>query len=183
MKLWKTFCDTFNCMPVAGLVESRVLCMHGGIPNTELLPHFEFDDIRRLRRPITRVGVLPGQDPSTLTPADLLVQDLLWADPAVLRRDRPADDPEQPQMRGFAHNRARGISHTFGSDVLSAFMDKHNLDLIARAHEVVEDGYRFAGNPERPKGCITIFSAPNYTFVIAPAVGAPLLTRSRSLDA
>ena len=31
VKLWKTFVDLFNSLPVAALIEDRVLCMHGGI--------------------------------------------------------------------------------------------------------------------------------------------------------
>lgn len=30
-KLWKSFVDCFNCMPVAALVEYKILCMHGGL--------------------------------------------------------------------------------------------------------------------------------------------------------
>ena len=37
----------------------------------------------------------------------------------------------------------RGVSYTFGPDVVSAFNKKHDIDLICRAHQVVEDGYEF----------------------------------------
>ena len=31
LKLWKSFIDCFNCMPVAALIEDKILCMHGGL--------------------------------------------------------------------------------------------------------------------------------------------------------
>ena len=31
IKLWKTFTDCFNCLPVSALVEDKILCMHGGL--------------------------------------------------------------------------------------------------------------------------------------------------------
>lgn len=30
-KLWKSFIDCFNCMPVAAIIEDKILCMHGGL--------------------------------------------------------------------------------------------------------------------------------------------------------
>lgn len=41
---------------------------------------------------------------------------------------------------------------------MSEFLEKHDLDLIVRAHQVVEDGYEFFAGRE----LVTIFSAPNY---------------------
>merc|ERR1711943_161882 len=52
----------------------------------------------------------------------------------------------------------RGVSYTFGADVVSKFLQKHDYDLIVRAHQVVEDGYEFFAQRQ----LITIFSAPNY---------------------
>ena len=37
----------------------------------------------------------------------------------------------------------RGVSFTFGRDIVGKFLRKHDLDLICRAHQVVEDGYEF----------------------------------------
>jgi serine/threonine-protein phosphatase PP1 catalytic subunit len=31
IKLWKTFTDCFNCLPVAAIVEEKIFCMHGGL--------------------------------------------------------------------------------------------------------------------------------------------------------
>jgi len=47
VKLWKIFSDVFNCLPIAGLIEERILCMHGGL-SPELK---NFDQIRKLFRP------------------------------------------------------------------------------------------------------------------------------------
>jgi hypothetical protein len=52
----------------------------------------------------------------------------------------------------------RGVSYTFGHDVIRDFLARHDLDLICRAHQVVEDGYKFQANRQ----LVTIFSAPNY---------------------
>jgi serine/threonine-protein phosphatase PP1 catalytic subunit len=50
------------------------------------------------------------------------------------------------------------VSYVFGSDIISSFLRKNELDLICRAHQVVEDGYEFFAK----KQLVTIFSAPNY---------------------
>ena len=52
----------------------------------------------------------------------------------------------------------RGVSYTFGHDIVADFLNRHGLDLICRAHQVVEDGYEFHANRQ----LVTIFSAPNY---------------------
>ncbi|VDN23324.1 unnamed protein product [Gongylonema pulchrum] len=52
----------------------------------------------------------------------------------------------------------RGASYTFGQDVVVDVCQKLDLDLIARAHQVVQDGYEFFAN----RRLVTIFSAPHY---------------------
>ncbi len=70
--------------------------------------------------------------------------DLLWADP-------------DKETFGW-NNNERGISVTFSPQILESFLRKHNLDLICRAHQVMEEGYEFFANRQ----LVTVFSAPNY---------------------
>ena len=58
---------------------------------------------------------------------------------------------------GWAEN-PRGVSYTFGEDIIEIFCEKHDIDLIVRAHQVVEDGYEF----QCDRLLVTVFSAPNY---------------------
>merc|ERR1711920_1183473 len=58
------FYDEFNCLPVCGLIDEKIICMHGGLsPDLD-----NMDRIRRLVRP-------------TDVPDIGLICDLLWADP------------------------------------------------------------------------------------------------------
>ncbi|RCH85781.1 hypothetical protein CU097_001199, partial [Rhizopus azygosporus] len=52
----------------------------------------------------------------------------------------------------------RGVSYVFGKKVINEFLSKFDLDLVCRAHMVVEDGYEFFAN----RSLVTVFSAPNY---------------------
>ncbi|BAM79305.1 serine/threonine protein phosphatase PP1 catalytic subunit [Cyanidioschyzon merolae strain 10D] len=127
VKLWKTFCDMFNCLPVAAIVDEKIFCCHGGL-SPELT---SMNQIRQLPRP-------------TDVPDQGLLCDLLWSDP-------------DKDVKGWGEN-DRGVSFTFGPDVVKRFLEKFELDLICRAHQVVEDGYEFFCD----RRLVTIFSAPNY---------------------
>ncbi|KAI4315472.1 hypothetical protein L6164_028276 [Bauhinia variegata] len=104
VRTWKTFTECFNCLPVAALIDEKILCMHGGLsPELKSL-----DQIRNIARPVD----VPDQG---------LLCDLLWADP-----DKDLD--------GWGEN-DRGVSYTFGADKVVEFLQKHDLDLICRAHQ------------------------------------------------
>ena len=71
--------------------------------------------------------------------------DLLWSDP---------DD-----RSGWGIS-PRGAGFTFGADITEQFNHTNGLDLVARAHQLVMEGYQWGHN----KGVVTIFSAPNYCY-------------------
>ena len=127
LKIWKLFSDVFNCLPIAALIDDKILCMHGGL-SPELN---NIDQINKINRP-------------TEVPDNGLLCDLLWSDP-------------DKDIKNWEDNE-RGVSYIFGADVLHKFNAKNEIDLICRAHQVVEDGYEFFGK----KQLVTVFSAPNY---------------------
>jgi serine/threonine-protein phosphatase PP1 catalytic subunit len=127
IKTWTQFCDVFNCMPVCGLVDEKIICMHGGL-SPEIT---NMDQINRVVRP-------------TDVPDSGIICDLLWADP-------------DKEITGWDEN-DRGVSYIFGPDVVAKFLGNFDMDLVCRAHQVVEDGYEFFAKRQ----LITIFSAPNY---------------------
>jgi serine/threonine-protein phosphatase PP1 catalytic subunit len=127
VKIWKTFCNAFECLPCTAVVDDKIICMHGGLsPELQKL-----DQIQNINRPCD-------------VPDTGLLCDLLWSDPDA-------------SSQTYQHN-DRGVSYTFGPRVVSDFLRKHDLDLIVRAHQVVEDGYEFFAGRE----LVTVFSAPNY---------------------
>ena len=67
------------------------------------------EQIRRIMRP-------------TDVPDQGLLCDLLWSDP-------------DKETMGWGEN-DRGVSFTFGAEVVAKFLHKHDLDLICRAHQV-----------------------------------------------
>lgn len=52
----------------------------------------------------------------------------------------------------------RGVSYIFNEAVVDKFTRKFDIDLIARGHQVQEDGYQFFAG----RKLVTIFSAANY---------------------
>ncbi|KAH9044467.1 Metallo-dependent phosphatase-like protein [Lactarius pseudohatsudake] len=89
------------------------------------------EDVKALQRP-------------TDVPDYGLLNDLLWSDPSDTALDW--EDNE------------RGVSFCFGKAIINEFLVRYDMDLICRAHMVVEDGYEFWND----RTLVTVFSAPNY---------------------
>ena len=64
IRMWKEFQDVFNCMPIAALIDDKILCMHGGL-SPELVTVAQLQQITR----------------PTEVPENGLLCDLVWSDP------------------------------------------------------------------------------------------------------
>ncbi|XP_075075537.1 serine/threonine-protein phosphatase BSL3 isoform X2 [Nicotiana tabacum] len=115
---WHRFNRLFNWLPLAALIEKKIICMHGGIGRS--INHVE--QIENIQRPIT------------MDAKSIVLMDLLWSDPT-----------ENDSVEGLRPN-ARGPGLvTFGPDRVMEFCNNNDLQLIVRAHECVMDGFeRFA---------------------------------------
>ena len=71
--------------------------------------------------------------------------DLMWSDPEDI--DLWAVSP-------------RGAGWLFGSAVTEEFMQTNKLELIARAHQLVQEGYKYMFDGS----LVTVWSAPNYCY-------------------
>lgn len=111
--IFNLFCDVFNCMPVAAIVEGKIFCVHGGL-SPDL---YSMEQIKSIERPAE-------------IPENGLLCDLLWSDP---------DNTVVTWRRNFH----RGTSYVFGKSVVSEFLKRHNFELICRAHEAVPTGFQF----------------------------------------
>ncbi|GAB1207005.1 hypothetical protein APSETT445_005709 [Aspergillus pseudonomiae] len=111
-RMFKVFSESFSALPLATLIGSKYLVLHGGLfsdDNTSL------DDIRKLDRHNQRQ---PGQQG--------LMMEMLWTDPQT----EPGRGPSK-----------RGVGLQFGPDVTKRFCEKNGLEAIIRSHEVRMEGY------------------------------------------
>jgi len=102
-------------------------------PHAGLSPSIEtLDHVRQL----DRVQEVPHEGPMC---------DLLWSDP--------------DERCGWGIS-PRGAGYTFGQDISEQFNHKNGLNLIARAHQLIMEGYQWS----QDNNVVTVFSAPNYCY-------------------
>merc|ERR1719160_427369 len=78
-------------------------------------------------------------------PHDGAMCDLMWSDPE--------------DLEGWGVS-ARGAGYLFGGDVVQTFNQQNGIDLIARAHQLVMEGYKWMFN----ESLVTVWLAPNYCY-------------------
>lgn len=143
-KVMKLFGDIFGWLPLATVVNNKILVTHGGISNITDLSRIDKID----RHKYVSILKPPGMDKTQPDTVDLMewrqVLDLLWSDPKPLPGCRP--------------NTFRGGGCYFGPDITDRILKKHDLELLVRSHECKFEGYEYMHGGK----VITIFSASDY---------------------
>eukprot|EP00732_Lithocolla_globosa_P004092 Lithocolla_globosa_v1_NODE_3596_length_1626_cov_144.644812.p1 type:complete len:464 gc:universal NODE_3596_length_1626_cov_144.644812:1550-159(-) len=140
LELYDAIMTSFDCLPLAALMNKQFLCIHGGLsPELNTL-----DDIKNLDR---------FREP----PAYGIMCDILWADPLE-------DFGSEKKDEFFTHNNTRGCSYFYSYNAVCAFLERNKLLSVIRAHEAQDTGYRMYRKSKSTgfPSLITLFSAPNY---------------------
>lgn len=129
----------FELLPLAALIDNKVLCVHGGIGSSVN----KLTDISSIKRPIQIV-----QD--VQTPEQQLVLDLLWSE-------------YSDQVTDLAINEERDVNKTgfivkYGRDRLSRFTQENNIYLMVTSHMWIAEGVKKFANDK----LIVVYSASNY---------------------
>ncbi|CAE7261285.1 pho2a [Symbiodinium sp. CCMP2456] len=115
------------------------------LPLTALVENRIFSQHGGLSPSIEKLDDVRKLDRIQEVPHEGAMCDLLWSDP---------DD-----RLGWGVS-PRGAGYTFGQDVSEKFNQSNGLNLIARAHQLVMEGYNWTHEQQ----VVTIFSAPNYCY-------------------
>jgi serine/threonine-protein phosphatase 4 catalytic subunit len=131
VNVWRYCTDLFDYISLAALIDGRIFCVHGGLSPTV----GTLDQIRAIDR-------------KQEVPHDGAMCDLLWSDPEEL---------EPGAGWGLS---PRGAGYLFGGDVTATFNAANGVDAIARAHQLVMEGYKWMFG----RALVTVWSAPNYCY-------------------
>ena len=153
-KLWKTFTDCFNCLPLAAIIDEKIFCCHGGLsPDLESM-----EQIRRIIRPtgIYFCWLLPRQLYQTFRTKDFYA---IFCGPTP-KKTLLAGEKTIAASRTLLAQRSSPNSYTSMISIWYAGLLECSCPSlrISRAHQVVEDGYEFFAKRQ----LVTLFSAPNY---------------------
>ncbi|NWZ61651.1 PPE1 phosphatase, partial [Acrocephalus arundinaceus] len=129
--------DVFSWLPLATIIDSKVLILHGGISDTTDLDFLNALERNKVRDHI-RVRVI------LFSFKNFVILDILWSDPR--------------SQNGCTPNKCRGGGCYFGPDVTAKLFERYNLKMLIRSHEFKPEGYEISHDGK----VITIFSASNY---------------------
>lgn len=109
---YRTVMRTFAHLPLGAVINNDIFCVHGGIPQTDML----LEEINEVSKPVPR----DYRD---------IMTEMLWSDP-------------RPKLRfPFEANTARGAGNFFNAKALDAFFERNGLSYLIRAHEVCPEGF------------------------------------------
>ncbi|NWS07568.1 PPE1 phosphatase, partial [Motacilla alba] len=129
--------DVFSWLPLATIIDSKVLILHGGISDTT-----DLDFLNALERNKVRDHIQVRVILSSFK--NFVILDILWSDPR--------------SQNGCTPNKCRGGGCYFGPDVTAKLFERYNLKMLIRSHEFKPEGYEISHDGK----VITIFSASNY---------------------
>jgi len=139
-RVFDTVAGVFEWLPMACLIERRVLVLHGGIGAGD----WSLEQLGRVDRPLNHEALAK----------DAMLWNILWSDPI------PDEAENSFGVHASPRDNHRNLMKTFGRDVTEAFCEENGLDMVIRSHQALKDG---CGYEVMHGGkCLRVFSARDY---------------------
>ncbi len=141
----------YNILPICAVINSVIVCLHGGIPQ-------DIEFLKKLKDKKTR---------DFKTFSNSIAQgifQIMWNDP-------------KSEIRGFIESfRGSGVKF-FGEDVFNEFMEANNLKHLIRAHEWFSEGFKWFFK----RRLLSIFSSANYRGSFSPNPASYALIKNNKI--
>ncbi|MFX0041797.1 MAG: metallophosphoesterase [Candidatus Hodarchaeota archaeon] len=147
-KRFKDILEVYNVLPFCAVINNKVLCLHGGIPEDKEI-------LKKLK------GLKHQNINSAFKSVAEGLYQIIWNDP-------------KEGLNGFSESfRGPGIKF-FGEDVFNNFLKSNNLKYLIRAHECFPEGYRWFFNNH----LLSVFSSANYRGAYSPNPASYAIVRN-----
>jgi hypothetical protein len=132
-QVWEAVNQVFDRMPLAGVIDNDIFCVHGGFPRPVRDGDMssQVEDILSLPRV---AGVSPPYDHESGL-SQQMASDCLWSDPA----SEEMEDRDLDEM-GFGESLRGGGAVCFGNRAVDNFLGGNQFSYIVRAHEAHAEG-------------------------------------------
>lgn len=136
-RIYDLIMKLFDSLPISAILNSKFLCVHGGI-SPDIINVQDINNINRFQE-------IPSSGPFC---------DLLWSD--------PYDGSDQED--DFVFNQVRNCSFIYNFNAVNQFLEHNNLLCVFRSHEVQDEGFKLFKKNDNTNfpTVICVFSAPNY---------------------
>ncbi|CAF4361775.1 unnamed protein product, partial [Rotaria socialis] len=145
-EVWDSINSVFDVLPLAAVIDDKILCLHGGIPSPTSCPGDFISTVNDV--------VVPLIDPENESP---LAWEIMWNDPFSIDTNTIGQIPNGANG-GFFNNTRRSTGNYFTCEALLAFLDKNNFTHVIRAHEVQQVGFKV----QLSGRLLTVFSSSHY---------------------
>jgi serine/threonine-protein phosphatase PP1 catalytic subunit len=143
--------NIYNLLPLCALINKRILCVHGGIPQDK-------DILNKLK------GKNCEEFNEIFRENTQSIYQIMWNDP-------------KSEIDDFSNSfRGPGIK-IFGYKAFQSFMDYNNLKYLIRAHECFPEGYKWFFNNH----LLSIFSSANYRGYFSPNPGSYAIIKNNEI--
>ena len=142
--IWQMINKCFESFPLAAVIDREIFCCHGGVPQSNAL----IQQIKEIPKGLVETDDKP------------MAHQILWNDPieSMTSYNENTEQSLREKGREFRFNKSRGTGYYFTAQAVKNFLEINSLKYVIRAHEVVNEGFRFTSNNR----VITVFSSSDY---------------------